>query len=65
MSTLEVYDTKTESLQPLTRERLAELRQMAWAYGKVREARAHASSLSWLQIEMERIHADMLRRLQP
>lgn len=63
MSTFEVYDVGSDTMRPVIQADVATLRQLAWAYGRLREARERSAHLLSLQQEMDRIHLELLRRL--
>lgn len=64
MSIFEVYDVNSNTMRPVVQADVATLQQLAWAYGRLREAREKSSDLSSLQGEMDRVHLELLRRLE-
>lgn len=66
MSALEVYDVYTDAMRAVAAADIVLLNQLIWAYGALREARRQAPhrGLPWLEDEMDRIHAELERRLK-
>jgi hypothetical protein len=62
---VDIYDIDTEMTRPVVTSDATMLNQLTWAYGRLREARKQAPhrGLLWLEAEMDRIHAELQKRL--